>query len=234
MIPKVIYQTFYTKNLPQNISNLIEGMKILNPEYEFHLYDDKEIESFIESEFGGNVYKAFKMLKVGAAKADLWRYCVLYKNGGIYLDIDSEINNNLDLLITKDYSAIISRETHKDIFLQWCLMFESNHSILKMCIDKCVENILNKKSDNILHLTGPVVFSKSVFEYCKELNINIWTTSDKEVNKYITVNKLDLMIYSTDFGDFCKFKNNFHSDIESFNITNNRYRHWSDEKKIFN
>ena len=32
----------------------------------------------------GNIYSK---LNVGAYKADLWRYCILYIKGGIYLDI---------------------------------------------------------------------------------------------------------------------------------------------------
>ena len=34
---------------------------------------------------------AFRALGAGAAKADLWRYCVLYQCGGVYLDLDASI-----------------------------------------------------------------------------------------------------------------------------------------------
>lgn len=33
---------------------------------------------------------------VGAARADIWRYCVLYIFGGLYLDDDSDIKTSLD------------------------------------------------------------------------------------------------------------------------------------------
>jgi len=234
MIPKVIYQTFYTKKLPRNIQNLIESMKKINPEFEFFLYDDDEIENFIKNEFDERVYSAFKMLNVGSAKADLWRYCILYKNGGVYLDMDSEITQNLNFLDLDNSSAIVSRESHKGIFLQWCLMFEPNHPILKICLERCVNNILNKKTENILYLTGPVVFSDSVLEYCKVLNIDIWSTNDDETNIIIKDNGLNLRIYSTDFRNFCRFKNSFYLDLENFNLSNNKYKHWSEEKKIFN
>lgn len=234
MIPKLIHQTFYTKDLPTNVQSIIEIMKKNNPEYKYTIYDDSEIEKFIFDEFDSSVYKAFKMLNVGAAKADLWRYCILYKKGGIYLDIDSEINNKLDLLDLDNTSAIVSRENHKDIFLQWCLMFSSNHPILKICIDKCVDNILNKKTNNILYLTGPVVFSESVIEYCDRLKVDTWSTSDDVINKIIKDNGLDLKIYSVDFKNFCKYKNNFFQDLENLNLSNNKTKHWSEEKKIFN
>ena len=76
-----------------------------------------------------------KKLNVGAAKADFWRYCILYKNGGIYLDIDSEITNSLDQLILKDDQCIITREGHYGIFNNWIMIFEKNHPILLKTIE---------------------------------------------------------------------------------------------------
>lgn len=232
MIPKVIYQTFYTKKLPSNIQKLINDMMDNNPEYEHCLYDDNDIDIFIKNEFDDDTYRAFKMLNVGAAKADFWRYCILYKKGGIYLDIDSSVIGKLDELIRFDNNAIVSRETHQDIFLQWCLIFSSKHPIMKKCIEKCIENILTKKTNNILHLTGPIIFSESVIEYCKDIN-NIWETNDDIINRTLKDSNLDLRLYSTDFFNFCKFKNGYENDLKHFNLLNKRPKHWTEEKKIF-
>ena len=233
MIPKVVYQTFYTKNLPENVLKVIDNMKKNNPNYQFYLFDDLEIETFIKEEFGGDVYKAFNMMNVGSAKADLWRYCILYKKGGIYLDIDSENYGEIDNLVTSDDEAIVSRESHNGIFLQWCLMFSPNHPILRRCIQKCISNILNKTSNDILRLTGPVIFSESVFEYCKYIGVNPWSTSDDSVNIILKGNGLKLKIHSTDFKNFCKFKHDFYNELEMVNIQNNRPAHWSQENKIY-
>lgn len=232
MIPKVIYQTFHSKILPYNIQNLINEMLSNNPDYEYCIYDDEDIENFIMSEFDDKTYQAFKMLNVGAAKADFWRYCILYKKGGVYLDIDSSITGKLDQLIKEDDKAILSRETHKDMFLQWCLIFDKDHPILEICINKCVENILNKKNENIIHLTGPIVLSDSVFEYCENIQ-KIWETDDNTINSIIKSNNLDLRLYSVDFYNFCVFKNKYEHELGEFNILNNRPKHWSEEKKIF-
>ena len=43
-------------------------------------------------------YNAINPL-VGAARADIWRYCVLYTFGGLYLDDDSDIKVPLDNVI---------------------------------------------------------------------------------------------------------------------------------------
>ena len=90
-------------------------MKRNNSEYDFRLIDDQGCEKFMEEHFSGEVADAYFSInpKLGAARADLWRYCVLYKHGGVYLDIDSLIVKPLDEWIKPDDHAIISYETNK-------------------------------------------------------------------------------------------------------------------------
>ena len=233
MIPKVIYQTWYKKELPDNILKIKEKMLSLNKDYQYFLFDDYDIEIFIKENFNSDILKAFNMLNVGAAKADLWRYLILYKNGGIYLDLDSEVYSNLDDLIKDEDKGIISRERNYNLFVQWCLIFSSNHPLLKICIDKCVDNILNKKTNNILKLTGPYVYSESIFEYTKVLNKNIYDEKDFIINKLIDENNLNIRVYDYDYINFCNFKNQYHSDIETLNQKENNFRHWTEQKKIF-
>ena len=159
MIPKRIYQTWKYHELPDGISLTIQDMKKLNPSYEFYMYDDADIDNFVNKYYPGEIANAYNMLNIGTAKADLWRYLILYKYGGIYLDIDSMITKSLDDLIMLDDDAIITRESHKNIFNQWILIFSEKHPILKATIDKCVYNIINKTSNNIWEVTGPGVFT---------------------------------------------------------------------------
>lgn len=46
----------------------------------------------------------------GAAKADIWRYAVLYTYGGVYIDDDSDLIAPLDDVIKRDDRFIISYE----------------------------------------------------------------------------------------------------------------------------
>lgn len=82
-IPKIIFQTYYKKEkIPQkvydNISKYCKG-------YEHCIYDDKDCIEFLTKYFKKNVVDKFNELE-GAHKADLFRYCVLYIYGGIYLN----------------------------------------------------------------------------------------------------------------------------------------------------
>lgn len=213
MIPKIIYQTWYTKNIPERIKDIIDNMLSKNKKYQHKLFDDREMEEYIFNNFDERTIKAFNMLKIGAAKADLWRYLILYKDGGVYLDIDSEITSNLDDLISDDDFAIITRERNPEKFVQWCLMFSPNHPILKICIDKCLVNILEKKYSDILKLTGPDVFSESIFEYCSKIKINPFWALDGFINKTLFDNDLKLRLYGFDYENFCVFRNKFADDL---------------------
>jgi mannosyltransferase OCH1-like enzyme len=234
MIPKKIYQTFYTRSLPDQIVGLTKRMLDNNPGYEYYFFDDDMMREFVKNNSDKEMLDCFDSLNVGAAKADLWRYLILFKNGGVYLDIDSEIYGKLDDFIKDEDEAIVSREGHYGKFVQWCLMFAPNHPVLKICLEKCVENIKQRKTNNIIDLTGPTVFSESINEYSKILNIDLWSTNDIELNKMLNYNSLKLRVYSKDYHGYCNFKHIFHTILEAYNMQNSKIRHWTYERKIFN
>ena len=111
-IPKVIYQTFKTSKVPLITKWHIWRMKKRNPEYAYQFYDDAMIEDFIQNSFEKDVFELYKKINIGAAKADFFRYAILYKKGGVYLDIDSMFLTKIDEIITPEDSAVISLETH--------------------------------------------------------------------------------------------------------------------------
>jgi len=97
-IPLVLYQTWYTKSLPPKMAECVDKLKRENPEFEHHLYDDADCREFIRMNFDETVIEAYDRLIPGAYKADLWRYCILYKNGGLYLDIKFQCENGFKLI----------------------------------------------------------------------------------------------------------------------------------------
>lgn len=217
---KIIYQTWFDKNLPLEIKKSIDNMLDINHNYDYQLFDDQEIDLFVKNEFNEETYKCFNSLTVGAAKADLWRYLILYKTGGIYLDVDSVIDGKLDNILYDD-CAVISRELNPEKYVQWCLMFPANHPILKICIDKCLSNIKNNIVNDILHLTGPEVYSSSINEYFKE---NVYYKSDEVLNS--NKEKTKTRFYKFDYVGYAKF---CHPNKEEL-YKNKLY--WREEQKL--
>jgi inositol phosphorylceramide mannosyltransferase catalytic subunit len=162
-IPKVIYQTFKTKKLPFLTRWHIKSFRKRNPDYRYEFFDDDDIDQFFKTEFPGEVHSAYRQLNIGAAKADMFRYAILYKRGGVYLDIDSTIKGKLSGFIKSEDTAIISREGNPDLFVQWALIYEAGHPFLKRTLDLVLENIAENRYPHDVHsMTGPGVYTRAI------------------------------------------------------------------------
>jgi len=87
------------------MSRLIESWKQSGWEYRF--YSDEASASFIETHFPPEVLEAYNSITPGAFKADLFRYCTLLINGGVYADMDVLLEANLDAVISADAGFIV-------------------------------------------------------------------------------------------------------------------------------
>ncbi len=162
-IPKIIHQTFKSAKLPFITRWHIAGFRKKNPGYTYEFYDDSRIEAFLQQEFDAEVFALYKKINIGAAKADFFRYAILYKKGGIYVDIDSGINNSLDDFIRPDDDAIITREGNPALFAQWALIYSAGHPFLEKTIEMVMENIRQNKYPHDVHqMTGPTVYTLAV------------------------------------------------------------------------
>lgn len=164
-IPKIIHQTFKSKDLPFLTRWYISRYKNRNPDYTYEFYDDTRIEKFLSKEFDDDTFKAYQRLNIGAAKADFFRYAVLYKKGGVYLDIDCHLKSKLDDFIKPDDVAVLSPEKNPTYYVQWAMFYEAGHPFLKRTIELICENIRENKYPNDVHkMTGPTVYSQAINE----------------------------------------------------------------------
>ena len=173
-IPLNLFQTWKTLNLPPKMKENVELLKTQNPEFTHYLFDDKMCSDFIEKYFDKSVLYTYNKLKPGAYKADLFRYCVLYIHGGIYLDIKFRCVPNFKLIyltnaeyFVRDHD--ISNGTNG--VYQALLICYPNNNILYNCIKDIVENVKNNywnynNSDisNSLAITGPLLMSKYFYQ----------------------------------------------------------------------
>ncbi|WP_442589792.1 glycosyltransferase family 32 protein [Pedobacter sp. AW31-3R] len=168
-IPKIIHQTFKTSGLPLITRWHISKFRKRNPEYAYEFYDDERIEQFIADEYNEEILQLYRKINIGAAKADFFRYLILFKKGGIYLDIDSSISGKLKDFIQPNDSAIISSEKNPGVFVQWALIFEANHPFLNRTIELVCENIRKNTYPHDVHqMTGPSVYTKAIQECLKK------------------------------------------------------------------
>lgn len=155
IIPFNIYQTWHSKLLPPKMFKTINLIKNLNPRFNYQLFDDNDCREFIKKNFEQNVLNAFDSLIPGAYKADLWRYCILYKNGGIYLDIKYKpLNNFRFITMTENEHFVLDAD--KNGIYNALMVCKPGNDILLKAINKIVENVKNKYyGTSFLEPTGP-------------------------------------------------------------------------------
>ena len=171
-IPKVIMQTGYTEKYESTTKTEIMEM---NPSFQYEYYNDKDCINFLEKNFPKDVTIAFNKLKPGAFKADLFRYCYLYINGGVYLDLDILPKKPINQLLVNNVDFISCLENragrHINGIFQGFIACKKGIRFLKTAIDTIVYytkiNYYPTKevSDiwiNILSITGPVLLYNSM------------------------------------------------------------------------
>ena len=175
IIPRIIFQTWETNSFSPEFQNLIDTWKEINPEYEYFLYNNEEREEFIRVYYHKRIYNAYCRIIPGAYKADLWRYCILHKYGGIYTDIDTLclgridyfINENTDFVITIDFNTNIYEGKHN--LANAFIASIPNHKILTKCIHNIVYNvefnILPNGVISKLDFSGPGLIGMSTNNY---------------------------------------------------------------------
>jgi mannosyltransferase OCH1-like enzyme len=213
-IPKIIYQVSIGSNHNhQEIQKITNIMLKINSDYEYKLLTtEKEMDNFVSKNFDKEIVESYHCLNFLVAKIDFWKYLNLYKNGGIYLDMDSLIINPLDELIRENDDAIISADGNRGLYVQWCLIFTKEHPILKQVIEVVVDNIKNNKYPNdVIKMTGSEAFSEGIqrlhFLENEKLIDHSLIKNDTDISFY-TRELIQYRIYSINYGNYCLFTHN--------------------------
>jgi mannosyltransferase OCH1-like enzyme len=168
-IPRNFFQTYKTSLFDDDHADRLIKFRSQNPTFNFYIFDDNDMSNYMARNWGDRkIFEIFNKTLHGASRADIWRYCVLYQYGGIYLDIDSSIQFSLesvpgqiselvsyednDLIkfvspdLTPSYSFFKSlgfRQVHlqhpSKTVMQWLLCFSPYHPILDLAITE-IEN----------------------------------------------------------------------------------------------
>ena len=222
-IPCDIYQTWYTKNLPVKMKNRVELLKKQNPEFKFHLFDDNDCREFIKEHFRPDVLYAFDSLIPGAYKADLWRYCVLFIKGGIYLDIRLICMNHFKLIDLTDKNHFVNGKSAFTIFNAF-MSCEKGNMFLYAAIRQIVKNVTNKYyGHNSLYPTGPKMLG--LLMKSGRYNINVDLFHYKDGGYIIYKNKF---VISTEYPEYNDERQNTYNSIKT-----ERYGKLWDKRQIY-
>lgn len=162
-IPKNIYLAWHSKTIPPIMKAYIDKEINDNPEFNFFIYDLEMCRTFIKDNFNPNVLNAFDTLKPIAYKIDLWRYCILYLKGGIYLDIKFFPMDGFKFIDILDKERFMCERYFENCWKNNCygvsnafIIVKPHNIILLDCIRGVVMNTQNKfYGYNSLYPTGP-------------------------------------------------------------------------------
>ena len=183
-IPKKIHQTYRTKDgLSVSIRGNISRLKQLNPGWEYTFYDDADVVEFIRKHYSPEILSLYNKINPthGAARADLFRYLLIYKVGGAYLDLKSSITAPFERIAQgKDYVLTHWAKRPAGMFendadfpwgeyQQWHVIGAPEHPYLKAVIDLVLDNIENYSYQRVTHpgldtirTTGPVPYTIAI------------------------------------------------------------------------
>ena len=106
-IPNTVYQTWKSTKLPSLHARGVKRFRRLNPDYSSQFFDNHNaMNEYMAANYAGHpILDVFRAVRVPAARADIWRYCILFREGGIHRDIDSALSIRFRELRPGDYPS---------------------------------------------------------------------------------------------------------------------------------
>jgi mannosyltransferase OCH1-like enzyme len=169
MIQK-LHQIWITDNATQPseyVTAQMTRLKNMYSDWEYILYDNDSCRELIKSEFGQKSVILYDSLIPYAFRADLARYCILYKYGGQYFDavLNPEFKLDIECNALIYRSAADACDGFSGIDNGVMIFNTTHHLFLSDAIERCLKNI--RKQDygaHALSITGPVMLG-SLNEY---------------------------------------------------------------------
>jgi len=225
-VPLVIYRSWMTNKLTNEMKNIIDKSMQMNPEFDSYLYTDDDCINFIKDNFEPNVLNAFKSLKPGAYKCDLWRYCILYKKGGVYIDIKLELITPL-INIIKEHPIIFLKDrpwaVEKRPIWNGLMCSPPSNPVFLDCINSVVQSCKNKDyKRDFLDITGPSLLGEMTTKHYGENYYDKLPFDFNGQENPITYNKISV---ATQYKEYRK-------DQEKFMKTR-PYKEMYDNKDVF-
>lgn len=173
MIPKTIFQTYGCEynELPDYIKNCTETWQALNPDFNYVYMSERQCYEYILNSYGQNHADVYNSIKHKAMKGDWWRYLIVNKMGGLYMDIDTVCRKPISSELDLSHDFITTMDFVPDaMFIQWGFGSTPDNPILNNLIKYILDNYAEYPSNKEIiktDLTGPLAFQKAIISVLK-------------------------------------------------------------------
>lgn len=186
LIPKVIHQTYKPafRELDPRLQRNVHHLQAVNPDWEYKYYSDADCVPYIQTHYGSRMVSTYRRInpKYGAARADLFRYLLMYQEGGIYLDIKSSATRPFSEILDPSDEFILTRwpklripyvgnvwKTHRidGEWIQWVIICRPKHPVWKHIIHDVLANFdkpefTNAVGSAVCDITGPITYTNTI------------------------------------------------------------------------
>jgi len=185
-IPLTIHQIWFGNPMPEQYQEWQSEWKQKHPDWEFILWDEKKVkEEFPNGLYNQKTFDAAQNISNYAKMADVLRYEVLNKFGGLYIDCDAECFERFDALhCAFDFYAGLEEMSSFVEVGNTVIGSRANHPVLQgvMEIVKSYEDngpsldILgvpdprNQEIMRTLITTGPIALTKAIWNNINQKN----------------------------------------------------------------
>lgn len=150
-------------DIPENLRRNIASVRGLYPTARHHLLSGDDARQFLADHFPTDVGQAYDALAPFAFKADLVRYCLLLKHGGLYSDIGNLFLNRLPIPAGKRF--VYFRDLNHGVpwGVQNSLLFaKPGARELQDTVDAIVAHWRNREyGPHPLSITGPLLLGRT-------------------------------------------------------------------------
>ena len=166
-LPKKVHQIWLGSDPLEWHTKLAESWKKYNPEWEYKLWTDKDVDLVISDR------KVYDSIKNNGQKADLLRYHILDQFGGVYADTDFECFKSFNSLTYLDFLIGVAYPSKVE-FYNSLIGCTANHPIIRNVIDS-IKEVKTNHSRDIFNTTGGYLLTRKFFEVVTEYQKGILT-----------------------------------------------------------
>ena len=225
-----VIQTAKTgKNVSRNRFYSVSAILNASPDFSYIYFDDVDADAYVYNNYSKIVFDSYNNLIPGAYRADIFRYCYLYLNGGIYIDckkifygtIKDYINRGL--AYTKQYNNgstdIFVKDIPENMTYNAVMITNKLSGVVKLTLLYAVFMIVNGVyCDSSLSLTGPGCLGDAINQIYDN-NYNYY------YRNYIQYGKIDVDSCIIDYNSRPIIKNTYYGYYDEDNYVNTNHYH---------
>ena len=171
-IPKIIHQIYEDlSGPPADLLEIAQSWKECNPDWEYRVWNKYDMEAFMQAYYP-ELIPSYEAFPYDVQRWDAIRYLILYKLGGLYVDMDYECTENITPLLygvtcgmgMEPFGHSV-RSRSPFIVGNAFMASVPGHPFMQQLIDTIFYQLDAKTiHGNVLHSTGPFMVTKQYQE----------------------------------------------------------------------